>query len=283
MKKGFILLLLAIVPCLIFAQAEINPETGQVPEWETFAPGVISLPDIRETSPSITADGQTLVFARTQNWKDKVPYIAQWVDGTWQVEKAPFVDTVYNLAISPDGQTIFIKKYEKRGEGEDDISHVYRVDRTASGWSEMKEIKSLYNINAGYFCPMASGRLYFYARGHLEKGIYYADPLGNGDYGPPVWLSDEVSTSEVSTSFDVYINVEEDRLFITKSGGEDFDRGFYFYEKTASGWNQRKKLDNLPYGWGMTVLPGERVLFVDAGDLQVMPLAKLKVDWSQPE
>ena len=47
----------------LFAQP--SPDTT----WQVFERGVISTPDLRETSPSITADGQTIVFARTENWK----------------------------------------------------------------------------------------------------------------------------------------------------------------------------------------------------------------------
>lgn len=39
-----------------------------------------------------------------------------------------------------------------------------------------------------------------------------------------------------------------------------------------------KRLE-LPYGWGATVLPDGRFLFVDAGDLQTVPLSTLGVEW----
>ena len=273
-----LLFLAGLLPIGTAAQTSgsIAPDTT----WRAFAPGTLSLPEIRETSPSTTADGRTIVFARTENWKDKVPYIATRSGDGWSVRKAPFADTLYNLAITPDGRSIFYKKDEKR-DGED-VSRVYRVTRTGDGWSAPQNLPALFNINAGYFCPMADGTLYFFARSP-RPGIYLAEPDGNGGYGPPRWLSDAVSP-EGTTSFDVLVHPDEDRLIITRAGIPDDHadtlgpRGLYVYRKTNGAWTEEGRLD-LPYAWGATVLPDGRFLFVDAGDLQAVPLADLGLDW----
>ena len=78
------------------------------------------------------------------------------------------------------------------------------------------------------------------------------------------------------------VHPDEDRLIITRAGIPDDradalgPRGFYLYRRAADGWQEARRLD-LPYGWGATVLPDGRFLFVDAGDLQVVPLATLGV------
>ena len=252
--------------------------------WRVFAPGVVSLDNLRETSPSVTTDGQTLVFARTENWGDKVPYIATQTgaDGEgWSVQNAPFADTLYNLAITPDGQSIFFKANEEQ-DGEQ-ISRVYRVDRMDEGWSDPQNLPSLFNINAGYFCPMADGTLYFFARGPEKPGIYRSEPDGSGTYGAPEWVSDAVSP-DGTTSFDVLVHPDEDRLLITRAGIPDDQadalgpRGIYLYRRTEAGWQEEDRLD-LPYAWGATVLPDGRLLFVDAGDLQTVSLRSLGVEW----
>ena len=264
------------------AHAQPTPDTT----WTTFAPGVLSLPGIRETSPSITADGQTLAFARTEGWRKKVPYLATRTGGddpdapTWQVERAPFADTLYNLAIAPDGQSVFFKQYAM--DGGETVSRTYRVARTASGWGPPQNLPSLSGINAGYFCPMADGTLYFFARSP-RPGLYVAAPDGSGGYGAPEWVSDAVSP-EGTTSFDGWMHPSEAWLVITRAGISDGEagtlgpRGFYLYRRTADGWRAERRLD-LPYGWGATVLPDGRFLFVDAGDLQTVPLSALGLDW----
>jgi len=252
--------------------------------WAPFAPGTISLPDIRETSPSITADGRTMVFARTENWRDKVPYIATRSGDGWDVQKAPFADTLYNLAITPDGQSIFFKTNDKTDEMQEGeaVSRAYRVDRTDDGWGPPQNLPDLFNINAGYFCPMADGSVYFFARSP-KPGIYRTEPDGSGGYRTPEWVSDAVSPDS-TTSFDVLVHPDEDRLVITRAGIPERQsdalgpRGFFAYKRTADGWEETQRLD-LPYGWGATVLPDGRFLFVDAGDLQTVPLSRLGLDW----
>ena len=278
LTRAIPLLLMLLVPLTVAAQDD--PPAIADTTWQAFAPGVISLPAIRETSPSISADGQTMAFARTPNWRDKVPYIATRSGDAWTVAEAPFADTLYNVALAPDGQSAFFKTYEMQ-DGEE-VSRAYRVERTEDGWGTPHALPSLTGINAGYFCPMADGTLYFFAR-TPRPGIYVAAPDGNGGYGAPQWLSDAVSP-EGTTSFDVLMHPDEDRLIITRAGIPDDraddlgPRGFYLYRRTADGWQEAKRLD-LPYGWGATVLPDGRLLFVDAGDLQAVPLAALGVDW----
>ena len=278
LTRAIPLLFMLLVP--LTAAAQNNPPAIADTTWQPFAPGVISLPTIRETSPSVSVDGHTMAFARTENWRDKMPRIATRSGDGWDVVKAPFADTLYNFALAPDGQSAFFKTYEMQ-DGEE-VSRAYRVARTADGWGAPQDLPRLAGINAGYSCPMADGTLYFFARSP-RPGIYVAEPDGNGGYGAPQWLSDAVSP-EGTTSFDVLMHPDEDRLIITRAGipddrAEDLGpRGFYLYRRTAGGWQEARRLD-LPYGWGATVLPDGRFLFVDAGDLQTVPLATLGVDW----
>jgi len=271
-------LLVALLLVAVPAAAQDKPAPDIT--WQVFEPGVVSQPDIGETSPSITTDGELMVFARTENWNDKVPYIATRNGDSWSVQKAPFADTLYNLAISPDGESIFFKKNETQ-DGED-VSRAYCVDRTEDGWGTPQNLSVLYNIHAGYFCPMADGTLYFFARSP-RPGIYRTEPDGSGSYEEPTWVSDAVSP-EGTTSFDVLVHPDEDRLIITRAGLSDEQestmgpRGFFYYRRTDEGWQAEKRL-NLPYGWGATVLPDGRFLFVDAGDLQTVSLFTLGIDW----
>jgi hypothetical protein len=271
-----VLSIVFVLPAAAQNDAPPPPDTT----WTVFEPGAISTPEVTETSPSITADGQTMVFARTDNWTDKVPYIATRRGDGWSVQKAPFADTLYNLAVAPDGQSIFFKKDEMK-DGEE-VSRAYRVRRTENGWGAPQSLPTLFNTDAGYFCPMTDGILYFFARSP-RPGIYRVEPDEEGGYTEPQWVSDAVSP-EGTTSFDVLVHPDEDRLIITRAGLSDEQasalgpRGFFYYERTDEGWREGKRLD-LPYGWGATVLPDGRLLFVDAGDLQTVPLSVLGIDW----
>lgn len=84
-------------------------------------------------------------------------------------------------------------------------------------------------------------------------------------------------------SFDVWMHPSEAWLVTTSAGssGDHPDelgpRGLFLYRRSADGWRAERRLD-LPYGWGATVLPDGRFLFVDAGDLQTVPLSALGLD-----
>jgi Tol biopolymer transport system component len=52
----------------------LNAEDEQ--RGHVVAPGVISSPDSSESSPSMTADGRTMVFTRYASYREQVPYIA---------------------------------------------------------------------------------------------------------------------------------------------------------------------------------------------------------------
>lgn len=249
---------------------------------EPFEAGVISLPDIRETSPSFTTDGKTMVFARTKNWKDKNPFIAHKKENRWQVQQVSFVDTVYNIAIDPEGNTIFYKAYKIQDTTE--VSKVYKVEKDDGVWGEPVEQTKLFNINAGYFCPVADGTLYLFARGPEKPGIYRSEKQSDGSYGSPIWLSDSVSLPN-TTTFDLFMNSSEDKLIVTRAGLDESQsekigpRGFFFYEKKNSEWIEITRIDKLPYGWGATVLPDDRFLFVNEGDLQFVEMSELGIDW----
>ena len=169
-------------------------------------------PGFEETSPSFTSDGETMVFARYEDWVKKVPYIATRSGNSWVKERLTFADTLYNLAIAPRGNRIVYKTFE--GD-ENETTRTFYVDRTESGWGTPVEIESLYNTNAGYFQIMEDGALYFFARSP-ERGIYYVEPDGNGSYIEAVWLSDNVSL-EGSDSFDILMHPEENKLIITQA------------------------------------------------------------------
>ena len=149
-------------------RALLNAETEQV--GEVFAPGVISSPDSSESSPTLTADGRTLVFTRYTSYRKQVPYIATrtgdtWTADAWTVERAPFAEFVYNLAISPDGSTLLFRTPRTGNSDTEPVSRVFRVNRSNDGtWGDVEEVEELRDTRAGYFDIQPDGSLYLYAR-----------------------------------------------------------------------------------------------------------------------
>ncbi|QBA64042.1 toxin-antitoxin system YwqK family antitoxin [Muriicola soli] len=238
-----------------------------------------SIDGYEETSPSFTADGKTMVLARYKEWERKVPFIAQQKDGHWHKEQLPFVDTLYNLAINPSGNRIIYKVYDRLNGKE--ISRVFTVDKISNQWGAPTEVRSLYNLNAGYFHITPDNTLYFFARSP-KTGIFVAKPRRKNKYSRPKWLGDEVSLPD-SDSFDVLVHPDKNKLIVSQYYDESKypERGkvgLYYYEKEANAWMRKKRLP-LGYGWAPTITTDGKFVFVRKGGIQFLPLEELEIDW----
>lgn len=233
-----------------------------------------------QTSPSFTADGKTMVFARYTDWMKKQPYIARWEEGKWQVEPLSFAETVYNLAISPKGDRIVYKQYVNVGEEE--VTKAFVVDKRGGAWQEPMEVKTLFKINAGYFQIMEDGMLFMFAR-KPRKGIFYASPDKQNIYSKPVWFSDDLSP-ENCTAFDVHLHPNRNKLIITqvdfpKAKKEQYgEPGLYYFKKQGQNWERVKRIP-LGYAWGASVTGEEELVFVRNSDIYKIPLKDLGIDW----
>ncbi|GGD40153.1 toxin-antitoxin system YwqK family antitoxin [Muriicola marianensis] len=231
------------------------------------------------TSPSFTASGDTLVLALYREWEQKSPYIAYRKEDTWELQRLSFTDTLYNLAINPEGNRIVYKQYDEV-DGEK-VSRVFVVDKKEYGWEDPVEVKTLFNLNAGYFHFTPDNTLYFFARSP-RTGIYYSQPGKARIYKKPRWLSDQVGLAD-SDSFDVFMHPGKKKLIISQYYNQDTypDRGevgLYYYEKKGRSWERVKRLP-LSYGWGPTILSGRRFVFVRKGGIQTIDLKELGINW----
>jgi hypothetical protein len=278
MNKFFFTILIFFITTQLCAQ--------NYADIKAFEPGVISLEGIAEGSPSITSDGQTLVFTRYQSYGDKIPYIAERNGNSWEVSQLPFADTLYNLAISPDGQRLVYKTRNRPAPGKDRVNNAFRVDRNADGsWGTPVELQE--NLNdAGYFRIARDGTLYLFinASEGTPRGIFTSELKEDGSYSDPVWLSDAVSPYP-SVTYSPVINSEETKIIVNRAGlnDEEQDRygqiGLYIHQKYGFQWDTGTRLD-LPYSWYSEILPDGRIIFVDEGDLYEASLEELGISWN---
>ncbi|NBC27368.1 MAG: hypothetical protein GVY08_10935 [Bacteroidetes bacterium] len=265
----------------------VNVYAQDVVEFEVFEPGVISLEGISEGSPDVTADGNTLVFTRYQSYGDKVPYIAERTESGWDVRQLTFTDTLYNLAISPDGQRIVYKTRNRPSPGADRVNNAFRVDRNADGsWSDPVEMQPALK-NAGYFRIANDGTLYLFinASDGEPRGIFTSELNSDGSYSDPVWLSDAVSPYP-SVTYSPVINHDETKIIVNRAGLSEEEeqklgeRGLYIHQKYGFQWDTGRRL-NLPYSWYAEVLPDGRLIFVENGDLYEASLEELGINWNE--
>ncbi len=195
------------------------------------------------------------------------------------MEALSITDTLYNLAITPDGNRIIFKKYEyPKGE---EVSKTYIVDREGPSWGTPKEVNTLYNINAGYFQPLSDKSLVMFAR-LPRPGIYISYPDDEKIYSIPKWV-DDMLVPDSTTSFDAFLNKKKNKLIITRAVYKKDEEtigpdGFFYYRKINGEWLESKRLP-LPYGWGATVTSNDEFIFVRNRNLQILPLSDLEISW----
>lgn len=285
--KACIYILYSISISLVNAQSlgssSLENENNRLLQHKLFFGEDRALADYEESSPSFTADGKTMVFARYQDWGKKVPYIAHFRNGSWINEKLSFVDTLYNLAIAPDGNRIIYKTRETSSTGE--VSRTFIVDKDGGEWKKSKEVANLFNINAGYFHLMEDGTLYLFAR-KPKTGIYFCKPDAMNIYSKPIWLSDNIGMED-SDSFDVLVHPNGRKLILTqwystKKYPERGETGMYYYEKRNGEWQRIKRLP-IAYAWGASIAADGRFVFVCDGQLQFVNIKDLNIKWQKTE
>lgn len=277
MRLTLILFLLASFSNLGFSQEQ--KETNYIEPTPFFGDYDVLI-GFERASPSFTADGKTMVYTRYTDWMLKMPFIAHLKNGMWESEPLEFVDYVYNLAISPDGRRIIYKKnFEENGE---EISRVFVVDKRGGEWGTPKEVKTLYNMHAGYFSFTPDNVLYFFGRSP-KVGSYYAYPHPDDIYTQPFWLSSDIAEGK-PTSFDILMHPEKNKLIVTQDSfpEEMKDKvdgnGFYLFELIDYRWRRIKKLP-LEYGWGANITPDGKFVYVRNSDIVYVNLKDLNINW----
>lgn len=262
---------LLIVPFLSFCQQTSSPylETAAV---------FTNIPNkLEEASPSITADGKCLIFTRYRDWQYKTVYLAAKLEQRWLIKRIGVEDSIYNIAIRPDGRQLI---YAKTDASSPDESDVYTVFKDSIDWTDPIKIKALHNTNAGYFHFTDGGDLFYYAT-QPKVGTYKTRLTGN-TISEPEWLGDQINLPD-SDSFDLLMHPDQDRLLITQYyDAEKYPArgapGIYYYEKIDGNWQRIKRLP-IPYGWGATVTPDGLFIFVQDSELRQIELKKLGIKW----
>jgi hypothetical protein len=241
-----------------------SPELASVP----FAWGAVST-DASEASPSFSADGQVMVFARYgPEWTEKSAFLARLTLSGWVEEPLLSLGTVYNLAISPDACTIVFSRRN------DDETELFRTVVSDTGWSSPESLTASFGFAATYpFLTEKGDLVCFDSKGAEGSGIYIARSLERG-FEP----FEPLFVPETGIAFDAFLDPDRETMLVTRcfddlceSGGENG-----IWEIGASGSGQRQ-LSGLPYVWGVQPVPALGLLvFTDGEDIRAVPLRALQ-------
>lgn len=231
------------------AQTASNPQGPLTPflDAQIFAPGIISGP-ANDGSPAFSPDGLQLFFTRSAaHWT--VILESHFVGGAWtRPVVAPFSGQWPDSspAWSPDGKYVVFESIRPKDNATNTtssgsaplhlVSNLWRVDRTANGWSEPIRLPDAVNISGNIWKPSvaANGDLYITVIGPGTAKSIYVSEFKNGAYQPATLLpfSDgakldvdpEVAPDESFLVFSSAGRVEEgdshERLFLVKRQGD---------------------------------------------------------------
>jgi len=167
---------------------------ASLPHPELFAPGIIS-GGANDGAPTFSPDGKTLFFERS-NGRWAAILSSRMGKRGWSLPTLAEFSGEYSdqqPAFSPDGSYIvFVSSRPGQGAGPGNgsrTSHLYRIDRTANGWSSPRELPKEVNRANRVFKPSiaANGDLFFMAdvgTGGSTKWRLFRSGFKDGNYSP---------------------------------------------------------------------------------------------------
>lgn len=256
-----------------------------------LASGLIST-DAGEYSPSWDSSRQQLVFMRrTLGAFDYTLYTTSFEGGEWSTPViAPFSGKHRDGApyFSPNGETLV---FDSRRPAQDLAAgsiNIWKVDRSADGWSKPVLLKGASSNSAGEpaigadeFGPVldSEGHLYFYAfRQPLPGGEHYiSSPPDYEGVSPANDIPDPSNRTFVS-----YFTFSADNKTLVMEGsrlsGRDTD--LFYACKGPQGWGNALPLEtlNTPSGEGTPYLSSDGELLFFASDRESGPSGESNPD-----
>lgn len=290
MKKfAGVLAPLAAAACM--APAWSMGASAPLPTPEIFAPGVVSGPQ-NDGAPTFAPDARTIYFERSYAHRSIIFESqrsgAQWSRPRVASFSGPWSDQ--QPALSPDGRHLFFvstrKVSAKPGEAAQVLSGIWRVDKSAAGWSDAVHLPGTVNISKLVFKPSvaANGDLYFMsasasgANGPQWRLFRAAWVDGAYQAAQPLSFSD-------GTGIDVdpYIAPDQSYIIFSSSGRRHPDDGhehLYIAPREGSAWGAVRPLRYAGDDWGSD--DGESQVTPDGKTLYFMSARSPPVDRTKP-
>ena len=249
-KRRFVVFIVGSFVCAQIATAQPT-DTKSVSEPTIFAPGVISTGDY-EVCPQFSLDGKTFYFVKsTPDANFWTIVFSQLVNGKWSaLQVAPFSGQYSDADefITHDGKQMFFisKRPLSKATREPRKLDIWVMDRTATGWSEPRNLGSPVNSEESEYFPTLTndGTLYFGSRRAGGKGgvDLYRSRFVTGKYQEPENLGDAINTE--FDEYEPFIAPDESFLIFMAGGRPDGLGGFdlYISYNRNGRWTKAKNL-----------------------------------------
>jgi hypothetical protein len=272
-------------------------DAGSSFEGLLFAPGTVSTP-MDELGAALSPDGATFFFARRSPTTSSTPvqaiFVTRLENGRWShPEIAPFSGTWPDFApaFSPDGRSLFFTSLRPR-DGKSEVradADLWRVERTASGWSEpaMLPPPIASDSNDAFPSIAADGTLFFASDrpgGAGSVDIWRAAKTADGWAAPevlPAAIDTPAYESQPAISPDqsLLVFVSVGRPEIPTTGGSVYPRpDLYLSERVGGAWQPARRLGPAVNTTGSETAPsfspdGKRLFFTSDRGFTAIPMA----------
>jgi Tol biopolymer transport system component len=235
----------AAIPLLVLTSLGAAPPLPLLPAAQIFAPGIISGP-ANDGAPSFLPDGHTLFFARSGAAGGTILESHLGADRWSEPEIAPFSGrwSDDHPTVAPDGSYVVFVSTRPVAGSTTHVAHIWRVDRTASGWSDAVELPPQINRGPRIFAPSiaADGTIYFLNLGPNRSFQLFASRFVKGHY-------QEATPLPFSTpaTADVDPQIAPDQSFMVfassgREGPEDKKEHLYFVSRHNGTWGEPRRL-----------------------------------------
>jgi outer membrane protein OmpA-like peptidoglycan-associated protein/Tfp pilus assembly protein PilF len=204
-----------------------------------------------EYLPSLTADGQTLIFTRME-FGDENFYASTLQNGKWSTAEALMaINTPQNEGaehISADGTWLVFTACDRRGDGSLGSCDIYWSQLKNSGWTSPQPFSNAINSSSwdAQPCISADGKsLYFSSTRPGGKGggdLYVTHRLPGGRWSKPENLGDSINTAfKEQTPF---LHPDGQTLYFASEGWPGMGNSDLFYSrrKPDGTWSKPQNL-----------------------------------------
>jgi hypothetical protein len=206
---------------------------------EIFAPGIVSMKNADENSLAISPIGDEVFFSRGDWPKTKIMHIKKIANRWTSPEVAEFSTKCYATepAFSPDGKYLYFSS----SKGMKDINNysIWRIRKTASGWSEPLKVIDIEDSTIWEFHPTVTNDSVYFCK---WDSTHKAGEIFKSTYSEDIYSKPEKVTLFNIQSSDANPFVDPHGSYlITTSKVENSTTGhdvYIFYKKGDASWSE---------------------------------------------
>lgn len=206
-----------------------------------------------EYLPSLTADGETLVFTRLDGGYDENFYLSEKKqDGSWQparpLNEVNTPDNEGAEAISADGTWLVFTACNRQGDGSQGSCDLYWSQQKKTGWTKPSPFSA--TLNSKFWdaqpCISADGKSLIFSSerpgGQGGKDLWTAQRTTDGKWTQPKNLGEKVNSLDNEQC--PFLHPDGQTLYFTSNGHPGMgDNDLYFSRRQADGsWGTPENL-----------------------------------------